>query len=350
MIRILSLLIISVTITNTVCAQKNELCEIADSLHIAGMQVSYLKDSEEVDFNVGHSDIDKKNLVTSSTVFQCASMSKVVAAYVFLKLYDQGLFDLDVPLSAYYNYNRLKSDSLGDKITARMVLNHTSGLVNWQVSPRSNQWISTPLKVQFEPGSRFLYSGEGFYYLQLVVEHLTGKSLESLTREHVYIPFGMTRSGFVINENLKADLASGHDENGNVLNLKDFTQSNSAYTLMTTSSDYMKFVKNVFIEKKGLKDTTYDMMINASVPTDKKVSQVAGKYIRAGLGIRVQYNEKGQALWHTGSNTGFRSFFIVYPSYKEAIVVLTNSANGADVKKDTMSLFFGDKQTYWFLK
>jgi CubicO group peptidase (beta-lactamase class C family) len=103
--------------------------------------------------------------VNSNTVFEAASLSKRVFAYAVLKLVDRRLIDLDVPLFQYFP--GYIDDPRIRTVTARQVLTHTSGLPNWRPNGK-------PLAFAFDPGTRFSYSGEGFVYLQAVVEHLTG--------------------------------------------------------------------------------------------------------------------------------------------------------------------------------
>ena len=102
--------------------------------------------------------------VTGKTVFQAASLSKVIAAYITLRFLDQGKIDLDTPLWTYWQSPRTKDNALARKITARMVLNHTTGLPNWQISPSNPAIDSTPLLNEFAPGERFQYSGKVSIY------------------------------------------------------------------------------------------------------------------------------------------------------------------------------------------
>src|SRR5271167_1564548 len=96
--------------------------------------------------------------VTVETVFEAASLSKPVFAYGVLKLVEQGKLGLDVPLTTYLPKPYIAGDERLAKITARIVLSHRTGFPNW-------------------PGERFSYSGEGYIYLQRVVEKITGKPL-----------------------------------------------------------------------------------------------------------------------------------------------------------------------------
>ena len=84
-----------------------------------------------------------------------------------------GKLDLDRPLVDYLDPASLRGQPDHGRITARMVLSHTTGLPNWR---KGGEEFDGPLPVMFAPGKRFGYSGEGFYYLQQVVERLRRES------------------------------------------------------------------------------------------------------------------------------------------------------------------------------
>ena len=94
-------------------------------------------------------------------------------------------------------------------ITARMALSHSTGFPNWRMFEPDGR-----LKFLFAPGSRHSYSGEGIDLLQMVVEEVTGRDLETLAREKVFEPLGMTRTGYVWQEAFDANAARPHDEFG----------------------------------------------------------------------------------------------------------------------------------------
>ena len=115
----------------------------------------------------GIKDIRSKASVDDNTVFEAASTSKPLFAYVVMKLCEKGVLDLDTPLVKYVPERVVANDARSDVVTARHILSHTSGLPNW----RSKQ---EPLAFGFTPGERWSYSGEGYSYLQAVVSRLTG--------------------------------------------------------------------------------------------------------------------------------------------------------------------------------
>ena len=134
----------------------------------------------------------------TATIFEAASLSKPVFAYLVLRLADRGEFDLDRPLLEMLEYPRVAHDERSKRITARMVLSHGTGLPNWG---------GERLTLQFDPGTAYGYSGEGFVFLQKAIERVTGRSLEALARREVFQPLGMTRSSFVWQERFAGNAA-----------------------------------------------------------------------------------------------------------------------------------------------
>ena len=130
-------------------------------------------------FGVRRAGTDDK--VTGDTVFEAASLSKPVFASIVMQLAAEGLIDLTRPLVSYLPLPN-PADERAKGITATHVLSHSSGWRNW----RGGRDVA--LTADFEPGSKFSYSGEGYFFLQRVVEKLTGQGLPRLARDRVFEP------------------------------------------------------------------------------------------------------------------------------------------------------------------
>jgi CubicO group peptidase (beta-lactamase class C family) len=111
----------------------------------------------------GVKDAARREPVDAETVFEAASLSKSVFAYGVLALCHAGLLDLDTPLTHYLPDRSLCRDPRLEAITARTVLSHTTGFPNWRQRGK-------PLTIDRVPGESFGYSGDGYLYLQRVVE------------------------------------------------------------------------------------------------------------------------------------------------------------------------------------
>lgn len=344
----LSLIIILCLYWSNTTAQHSEVLTIASRHGIPGIQLVHTRNGEVDSYVFGVKKYGELDTINTKTAFQAASLTKVVAAYTFFKLMDRGIIDLDTPLYSYYPYDRLANTPNKSLITARMVLTHRSGLLNWEGDVPSAAWRAKPLTLQFVPGEAYLYSGEGFYFLQETLEHLTGKSFQQLVEEEVLKPLDMANSQIVWKEILASNAAFGHYSVEKPRRLGKYIKSNAAYTLYTTAEDYTKFIQKALFEGKGLKTSTHQMMISKSseAQRDKEYSQ-DDSHVPCALGFRLQLNEAGTAYWHTGSNPGFRCFFIAYPQTKESLVVFMNSDTGLPAMHDFLRQYIGENQKFW---
>ncbi|MBV8262280.1 MAG: beta-lactamase family protein, partial [Candidatus Eremiobacteraeota bacterium] len=138
--------------------------------------------------------------VTVDTIFEAGSTSKALFSYAVLELVRAGKLDLHASLDSYLPTPYPIADPRGRSITAHHVLTHTSGLPNWR--PRD----TGPLALSFAPGTAYQYSGEGFYFLQTVVEQITGLSTAQFMRKTLDA-LGMHRSSYIWREAFGADCA-----------------------------------------------------------------------------------------------------------------------------------------------
>ena len=152
----------------------------------------------------GVANMTTKAPITASSVFPGASLGKPVFACVVLKMAQEGAIDLDRPLNQYLQDDAL-TGQWGDRVTARHVLTHSTGLPNWR---SQNDEKLTPT---FEPGTRFQYSGEGFFHLQRVVEHITGSGFESIMQERIFKPLGMSSSTYIWLPDGNERVVAGHN-------------------------------------------------------------------------------------------------------------------------------------------
>jgi CubicO group peptidase (beta-lactamase class C family) len=280
--------------------------------------------------------------VDESTVFSAQSMSKPVFAYRVMKLREQGLLDLDAPLTRYTPDLFVDHDPRLQEITARRVLSHTSGLPNWR-SPE------TPLKIAFQPGTKWQYSGEGYHYLQSVVTRLTGHTDETrcgrfeldyrvcatdfgeYMEANVLRPFGMNSSGYVWTAAIVDQVASPHDENGQPLPLKpstavDVARYGSAGSLMTTATDYAKFLIEVMQPKPPdeyrLEASTLREMLTPQIEFPAPVKA------EWALGWQIWHLDPGDLVLHGGDDEGWHCESAFSPERKSGFVILTNGDNG----------------------
>jgi CubicO group peptidase (beta-lactamase class C family) len=331
-----------------VSSQGRELAMILTNADIPAIQLIYFKDNRSRIFNLGVLESGTHKELNSNTIFQAASLSKPVFAYAVLRLYDRGTIHLDTPLLHYAPYQRFDiANRAFEKITARMVLRHTTGLPNWGTSPSSSGWVRSPLGLRFTPDSCFSYSGEGFAFLQYVVEKVMNKTLNEVMKEEVFIPLKMTNSSYLWEKRFGDNAALGHNRRQKPTGLNKYKRENAAFSLLTTGNDYTLFL-SALMNGDGLKPETHKMMLETQSQANryKKPENSADPFIDWGLGVGLEQNEKGKAIWHWGDNGHFKCFFMAFPEKKESLVYFTNSENGLKVTNEILNLFFG-RAAYW---
>ncbi len=155
-------------------------------------------------FRRGNETTESMNCGTSSenAVYEVGSNGKMVAAYIMLKLVEEGKLALDSKVYLLLKEELLTDDSRLQDITVRHLLSHTGGF-----SPSFEFGVDR--NIYFEPGTEFMYSGVGYIYLQSVIESVTGLPFEAAARKYVFDPLGMDSSTFESANTITPHMLSG---------------------------------------------------------------------------------------------------------------------------------------------
>ena len=331
----------------TTRAQQKALVALLQKEQVPGMQLVYTKGPKVTVYNLGVRKSGTAQPMAATSTLQAASLGKVVLAYTALRVHDQGLLDLDRPLMRYYRYPRLLNEPRADKITARMVLAHSSGLPNWAENPLQAGWKNSALHLKYAPDSCWNYSGEGYVFLQKTLEHLTGKSFQALAEAQVFRPLRMAHSSFVWREAFAATASFGHDQAGQPTDIKKFAEPYGAFSLLTTAADYNRFLQ-ALMTGQGLKPATARLLRTPANAANRcgQPASAADPAIAWACGVGLAATSHGPALWHWGKNDDFQGFFMLFPDKKDSVLFLTNSANGLKLIDDVLRLTVGPGQ-YW---
>jgi CubicO group peptidase (beta-lactamase class C family) len=265
--------------------------------------------------------------VTASTIFEAAALSKPLFAQLALQLCQEGKLGLDVPLWHYFEYPDLAKEPLAREVTARHVLSHSSGLPNWRKRGEA-------LRFGDPPGERFSYSGEGYVYLQLALERVMEVPLGELARRTVLSGLGMKDSSFVWLDRFAGRVAAGHQPDGAPLPVRRTARANAAWSLLTTASDYARFVAATLDPAQARLMRSWSReMFSSQAPVEGELSW--------GLGWGLS-GSPPESAWHWGANPGYRTFAAARLDGSLGAVVFTNHADGLRVCREVVRWTFGE--------
>jgi CubicO group peptidase (beta-lactamase class C family) len=279
--------------------------------------------------------------VTADTVMHIGSITKIFTATLLMQLVDEGKLDLDQSVMEYLAPFKLHGGSLQRQLSARMLLNHSSG-IDGELLPgldhdeetiqRAAQRIAK-LDQLFSPGTRFSYCNAGFVLAGYLAEQITGKSWYRLIRERIFEPLGMKHSATLPEEAILHRTSVGHF----VQEAKDFavTRTNAAFlplsfapcgtTLMMSAADLLKFATvhmNQGIGANGVRILSGD---GTDAMQRIGLRHKVGRYVYGdGIGLGWMVFDDG-LLHHSGGGPGISAALYVLPEERRAIAILTNA-------------------------
>lgn len=311
----------------------------------------------------------KGDPLRSDTIMYGASLTKTVFAYTVMRLVDQGRIRLDTPLAAYLDkplpaydteaiypgkygpYRDLAGDDRWKKITPRMVLTHSTGFLNFY-------WLEPDhkLRIHFEPGSRYSYSGEGMILLQFAIENGRrsqglGVDVGKLVQQNVFGPLGMTRTSLMWRADFAGNLADGWNDKGEPQPHDERSKVRAAGSMDTTIDDLSKFAA-ALVSGKGLSRASRAEMVRPQLhigtrtefpPTqpDLPVDQQR-KDLYAGLGVVVFDGPQGHGFFKGGHDEQTGNTLVCIEARERCVLILANDVRAEAGFADLVRFILGD--------
>jgi D-alanyl-D-alanine-carboxypeptidase/D-alanyl-D-alanine-endopeptidase len=338
---------------------------------ITGLGISIINNGEIVyQHYFGERNRPKGEPFIPGTILYGASFSKTMLADIALQLANDGRLNLDTPVFKYlskplpdyktntlqqffganhYDYSDLTRDDRYKKITARMCLSHTTGLPNWR-------WIEPDgkLKFRFDPGTRYSYSGEGMFLLQMVLEEISGMDFEELAVERIFIPMHYGRSSFVWQRAYEGNYAVGHDAYGNFLGIPKRNAPNAAGSLSTTLEEYSGYFNSILSQSEPRYKLMLDKQI--SIPFKRQFGPEASEEthdndsigLGYGLGFGIYQTPYGPAFFKEGHDDGWQHYAVGFPDRKVGLILMSNSDNAEGLFNELIEYTIGNQYTPWY--
>jgi CubicO group peptidase (beta-lactamase class C family) len=335
-----------------------QLNHIVDNARITGLQVAIINDNQTVwTKSFGLKDTEKQLKLDDNTEMYAASLTKVVSAYLFLRLVDKGTFNLDtpvkrylkMPIGSYPKWKDLADDTVAfSQITPRMLLSHSSGM------PVLRAIYNNSVKLIARPGEKFYYSNEGMNLLGFMIEEYTGRRMEVLAREEIFGPLQMTHTSMIWETAFEKNFSSAYFKDGKKYGSERRETSKAAGSMTTTAADYAKFVINL-MNRKGLSEKLYDQMLSPQIRVRSKRGFGPLKdsltidndpiTLSWGLGTGLFKTPYGPAFFHSGHGDANQNYFVAFPAKGIAVVLMSNSENFEHASYLILNACIGDQDS-----
>lgn len=277
----------------------------------------------------GMASLEQNVPITTTTLFNIASISKQFTCFVILLLAQAGLLSLDDDIRAHLP----EVPDFGQKITIRHLMHHTSGLREDGVLLHLAGWRSEDVvresdvldlvrrqkELNFPPGQEYMYCNTGYDLLAAIVKRVSGKSLREYTREKVLLPLGMNSSVFCDDYRLvipKRAQSYRPKKGGGFEQVHFMHERTGASNLFTSVEDLAKWDRNFYDARVGGQELVTRMQEKGRLSSGKMIPYAAGLRIGEYRGLKI--------VEHQGATAGYRSTLLRFPEQRFTVMVLAN--------------------------
>jgi CubicO group peptidase (beta-lactamase class C family) len=292
----------------------------------------------------GLADTEWRVPVTENTVFRIGSVTKTFTAVAIMQLWEQGLVDLDAPVSRYLQAFELVPTKPGlGPVSLRHLLTHTAGIGYWPrpsdlLRPRLGSGVESVrpigslaqlyhrgLPYEVEPGTKWMYSNHGFAVLGQIVEDVSGVPFDRYLRSEVFDRLGLEHTDLVPSDRVRPQLATGYvlTRHGLAAVPRHGVPTPGGGAVYSTARDMARYASALLAGGSNdagviLKPATIETMFHPHFQADPRVP---------GVGLGFDLSEEGgrRMVGKDGVVSGFLSFMTLAPDHGIGVIVLTNT-------------------------
>lgn len=306
-------------------------------LKIPGLSIAVTKnDSIIYQSSFGYRNVENEEPMKIDYNFHWASVSKTFVATAIMQLVEQDKINLDQNLIYYLPYFKQRKGDY-QAITIRQMLNHTSGIgdvenYEWDNPQNDDDALERFVKrlkndeMLFPAGSHWSYSNNAFEILGAVITKVSGVPFETYVKDNIFIPLAMKNSSFFYAAIPDVLRVKGHIWKGKPMVSEVYPYNRIHSPSSTLNSNVLDMThyaiahlnRGKYKENRILADASYHLLWTNSVNVaDKTQPQV-------GLSWFLKNKDGLTIVYHTGSDTGFKSFFLLAPEKNISISVVSN--------------------------
>jgi len=326
-------------------------------LGLPGISVLVQDSSGSFIGSAGFADIEEGVRFSPCHPSKAASITKLMVGVLTFQLQEEGLLDIDDPISDYIDADILDKLNNAEGVTIRECMNHTTGIFdlitsnNFYLAVINNptkEWRQEELlefaynqgAVEFESPFTASYSNTNTTLVSMCIEKATGRDHGELLREKVIMPLGMNNTYYQGREKLPNNVAQGYFDlhnNGTMVNVSNMiTGSGNGYGgIYSTVEDLNVFIRSLYVDKTILSQSSLNEMEDFHLARDN---------FYTGVGNIKKFTEKSDfGLGHTGRDLGYSADLFYFPTAKVSMAFFVNyGTNGSSNLKEVFEDFESD--------
>lgn len=297
-----------------------------------GMAVGIIKVKDKQMVVYGHQDSVGSKLIGKNTLFEIGSITKVFTSLLLAEMVYHNELHFDDPVEKHLSADFKIPQRNGRKITLIDLATHTSGLPLFPVDMFTNQkadkvfeeftldkfkhWLSEFLLTR-DPGADWEYSNLGYALLGLALAYKNGTSFEVLLKNRLLKPLGLKNTCITTTEDIKKQMAVGHDPNLGSLPRWHFGVFAPAGGALSTVADQLKFMNAVMPNSKSKIEKAAQLLLSRKHPAP----DVGGEQA---LGWDVVFN-KTPFLAKDGVTNSQTASMVLDTKANHGVIVLSNT-------------------------
>ncbi|NOK71594.1 MAG: hypothetical protein GFH25_541324n37 [Chloroflexi bacterium AL-N10] len=272
--------------------------------HVPGVAIAISEFDQVSTYSVGVIEKEARE-VTEQSIFHVSSLAKPVFAALIVLLHKNGIVNIDRPIIEWGGLEHRIDHPWLAQVTARSILNHSSGIVDTNTN-------STLINVASAPSTAFTYSNSAYWLLQNVLIRSKlpelGSYLETFLKN-----LNMLNSTFLPDSLPTDNVTTGYDIQGNQVQRFKPYPLNIAHSLFSCPQDFVTFMSTL-IQTDDLFEEIIDMANHVTITSNLSWS----------IGWGIQQVEGETALWHSGSSLGYTSYVVCYPERRISVAIMAN--------------------------
>lgn len=321
---------------------------------IPGVSASVaLPDGKVISVVAGFADQEAKKAMAPETLMIQGSVGKTYVAAIAMQLIHDNALKLDEKVSTYLGKEPwFEKVPNANDVTVKMLMNHTSGIMRYELDPKfTDDLTKQPIKV-WTPGERISYvlgkkprfaAGKGWDYsdtnyivLGMIIEKITGKSIEELIKTRLLKPLGLKQT--MSSDQLKIPgLAQGYAGPQNPFGGKELMLNADGSMIVnpqfewtgggmaSTTADLARWAKLMY-ESKAFDASMLPIMLEGVT------APMLGREAKYGLGVILRPTPLGKTYGHSGFFPGYMTEVMYWPEAKVAVAVQVNTSEFQKVK------------------